>query len=216
MSPALTRRSFTKAGAAALGTAVAGISVAAQAAAVDPDAALVALIASHGDAMAELNALDDASDPLRELFRTTGPARPDALSWRRSDFQRSSIGVGASDPIGDTKAREYGYRGVAWLRKFKTSADWPAASEARRREIVEAYDRWQAAHTAYADRIGLTGANDACDQQSDAVSDIEVAICGYVPMTLDGLRAKARWIASSPQADEWAAFLLRDLSGVAS
>ena len=195
---------------------MAGISVAAQAAAADPDAALVALIASHGEAMAKLDALDAAADPLRELYRTTDPARPDALLWRRSDFQRSSIGVGASDPIGDTKARQYGHRGVEWLRRFKTSADWPEASEARRREIVEAGDRWEAARIAYANQIGLKAANDASDRQSDSVSDIEVAICGFAPTTLDGFRAKAQWIASSPQADEWAAFLLRDLSGVTS
>ena len=128
----------------------------------------------------------------------------------------SSYGLGASSTAEGTEGRIYGARGVEWLRRAKLSGHWPAASEARGCEIVEAFDRWQAARTAYADRIGVTAATGACDRQTDVVSEIEIAICGYVPMSLDGLRAKARWIAASPQADEWAAFLLRDLSGVTS
>ena len=214
MSPTLTRRGFAKAGAAALGTAVAGISVAVQAAVADPDAALVALIASHGEAMAKLDALDAITDPLLARFEAEAPARPDTLLWRSGDFPRTSYGIGASNVVEGTEARIYGSRGVEWLRKTKPAGHWPAASEARRREIIEADDAWARDMRACAVRIGLRAANDACDRQSDVVSEIEMAICDYVPTTLDGLRSKARWIASSPQADEWAAILLRDLSGV--
>ena len=216
MSPTLTRRGFAKAGAAALGTAVAGISVAAQAAVADPDAALVALIASHGEAMAKLDAQDAAADPLRELFHTGVPERPTALVWRRGDFTRTSYGLGCTNPTSDPDTRYYETRGVEWLRKVQPGPQWPPTAEARRREIVEAHDVWRAERRAYSDRIGLSAANEACDLQSEVASDIEIAICGFMPTTLDGLRAKARWIASSPQAEEWAAFLLRDLCGATS
>ena len=216
MSPALTRRGFTKVGAAALGATVTGFSAAARAAVADPDAALIGLIAQHANAMAALDALDAVADPLLVRFKVEAPARPEALSWRPSDFPRTSYGIGASDAVEGTNARAYGFRGVEWLRRAKPAGHWPAASEARRREIVEADEAWTAERRAYADLIGLTAANEACDRQSDVVSDIEIAICGYVPMTLDGFRAKARWIASSPDAEEWAAFLLRDLCGATS
>lgn len=212
----LTRRGFATAGAAALGVAVAGVSVAAQAAAADPDAALVALIAQHAEASAALASLDATADALRARFDEGAPPRPQALLWRRSDFTRTSYGVGASDPIGDTDARCYDIRGVQWLRKAQPGPQWPPAAEARRREIVEAFDGWMAERFAHSARIGLTAANAASDRQFGVVADIEQTICGFAPTTLQGLRLKARWIASSPQADIWAALLLRDLCGASS
>lgn len=210
----ITRRGLVGAAGAALGAGVAGISASALASPADPDAGLVALIARHAEVLAALAALDTAADPLRRLNGATAPAAPEALQWRPADFPGTSYGRGASDAIGDMGAREYRLRGVEWLRRARPSAQWGEAAEVRRREIVGAWDGWQEERRALADRLGLTAANDVCDRASDVVEAVEMGIMDHVPATLAGFRAKAAWIASTKQPEEWCIVLMQDLAGI--
>ena len=210
----VTRRGLVQAGTAVLGAGMAGISVPALASpAPDPDAALVDLIAWHATALTDLAALDDVADPFRNRFEAMALERPAALRWRAEDFPRTSLGRGLSDNDVDTDERWYCVRGVEWLRNARPVAQWTEEAEARRREIVEAHDAWMGEREALADRIGLSAANAACDRMSDNVCEIEMAIMDRAPVTLDGFRAKARWIAASKQPEGWAEALLRDLCG---
>jgi hypothetical protein len=87
--------------------------------------------------------------------------------------------------------------------------------EARRLEIIAAWDAWQAEQAAVRASSGLDAANAIGDATSDAAYAIEEAIWNYQPSTFAGLQAKARWIASTPLAAEAAKHLLRDLCAMA-
>ena len=224
----ITRRGLVKSGAAALGAGVACISVPALASpAPDLDAALVHLIARHATALTDLAALDDVADPFRSRFEEMAPERPAALLWQGDDVMHGIGPTSGKVPNGRGRYRGlFNHNDVERLRtappltKWGPSADGEEpyrvpdpAGETRRWEIVEAHDAWMSEKKALADRIGLTEANAACDRLSDIVCDIEMAIMDRAPVTLDGFRAKARWIAASKQPEGWAEALLRDLCG---
>ena len=83
--------------------------------------------------------------------------------------------------------------------------------EARRVEIIAAWDAWEAAQDAVIESSGLNAANDAVDATSEAMNTIEDAILATSPHTIDGLLAKARWIADKPRSDLYLTPLFRDL-----
>ncbi len=228
MNAPVTRRALLGATSTALGA----VSLPAAALALasptpDPDADLVALIARHTETLAALNTLDEASTPFRDRYFASMPDQPAALLWRWSDVEHEvGPASGKVQVERGTRRGSFACHDVERLRTAPPLTKWgrfaddeepcrvpDPAGEARRWEIVEAHDAWMAEKKALADRIGLTEANAACDRLSDIVCDIEMAIMDRAPVTLDGFRAKARWIAASKQPEGWAEALLRDLCG---
>ena len=227
MSAVLTRRTLALAGAAALGAVVAPIAASAVPIPADPDASLVVLIARHGEALAACVPLDAACRPLLARFEAEAPERPAALLWRWSDAEHGVGPASTCKPARPGRGRGFFDHGdVERLRKAPALTKWgPYADdqepyrvpdpvgETRRREIVEAHDAWMAERSALAERIGLTAANAASDSAGDVVCEVEIGILDHVPTTLAGFQAKARWISSTKNAEEWCVFLLRDLAG---
>lgn len=192
MSPTLTRRGLVQAGAAALGATVAGIPAAGQTA--DRDLALRDLIARHAEAETECLEAEDAADLLFSAALCAYPSRPDALNWHPEDFPRSSYGRAASDALEGTDARAYLSRGAEWLRRLRSS-HLSAEAEARRVEIVEAWDKWQAECREIERRLGYTAAVQRRQQTQEVLGRTFAAIHEATPHTLDGLRLKAGWVA---------------------
>ena len=205
MSAALTRRALALAGAAALGTIMAPIAASAvPLVAVDPDADLLALIARHPVVLAACVQAEDEAERLEGRARGSYPPQPEALNWRPTDFPRTSYGRRASDPIGDEGERRYLSRGVEWLRRGKFVAQWTPEAEARRREIIEAHDRWHAECCEVDVRTGVVAAKQARRTAVLALREVEREIGETEARTLPGLRVKALWVADHLAADPYA------------
>lgn len=204
----ITRRGLVQAASAALASGVAGIPASAATepviARLDPDAALFDLIASHPEALAACVRAEDEADLAGRDAINAHPPWPEALNWKSTDFPRTSYGRAASDPIGDTGERRYVRRGVEWLRTSSFFAQWTEEAEARRREVVEAHDRW---HAECEEVDVLTGYADAKQVKRAAVlalRKIEREIGETEARTLPGLQAKALWVADHLAADPYA------------
>ncbi len=115
--------------------------------------------------------------------------------WRSSDFPRTSYGRAASDAVGDTGRREYGSRGVSWLRRLHSSVQWDGVAEARRQEIVGAHEDWMEARRAVEDATGYTAAVEAETVAAAAFNAAEDDVKLHQPRTLAGLARKALWVA---------------------
>ena len=128
----MTRRGLVQAGTSVLGTMVVPIAASAvPMPAVSPDTGLFALIARHPEVLRQCEQAEDEADRRESDARNAHPPQPEALHWRPTDFPRTSYGRAASDAIGDTDARRYFSRGVEWLRKIESVAQWTEAAEAR-------------------------------------------------------------------------------------
>ena len=68
--------------------------------------------------------------------------------------------------------------------------------EARRQEIIDAYDAWQAEICAVQDAVGFTAASDAEDSAAAAWIAADKALNLYQPSTLAALTRKAQWVAA--------------------
>lgn len=223
MSPALTRRRLARVGAAPIGTAVAGISAAAKASA--PDAALMALIARHGAAVAERNAHTSEHDAAERRFTAAAPACPEALTETFSDILDRLPSTGL-DKHPDGRPWHYFTPGdVERLRAAGPGATviWSTdgrpmptgqnpRGEARRLEILAAYDAWQGEKQALSDRVGLTAAEAEDDRLYEAVWSLRDAIRDTSPATLAGLCAKAKWALTLDDREDENEQVVRDLA----
>ena len=223
MSPALTRRGLVQAGAAALGTMVAGASVTAQAA-PDPDAELFGLIARYGKVAAERNAHAPIHEAAEERFKAGVPPRPEALTETFSDILDHIASTGRDKhpdgrpwpyftPGDVERLRAAGpVMGLVWSEDGRPlPLERNPRGEARRLEILAAHDAWKAEKRALADRIGLTAAEAEDDRLYAAVWSLREAIRRTRPVTIAGLCAKARWAdpLSDSEEDEQ---IVRDLA----
>lgn len=161
----------------------------------DPDAYLLALIGRHADVETALVVAEEEAD--RRLFMALAahPARPETLRWRADDFPQTSYAIGASDAAGDGDGRWYGSRGVGWLRRLSPPQCWTLGCEARRTEILTVFDGWRTECAEVDRQNGVVAAEEAKRATTvelwAAVHDIQ----GAVPHTIEGLRAKAAWLA---------------------
>lgn len=216
MSPAsITRRGLVQAAGAAIGAV--GLPIAASAVpapALDPDAALIDLIARHADADTAFDEAEAEADRLYGVALAAHPPRPDALRWRPGDFSRTSMGVGLSDPVGGGEARVYRDRAILRLRDRPAETWFPSVRlgpecEARRVEILEAFDAWTAKLAVVDDRSGYTAAAEAWDAADAVLADLTRSVLEATPATLAGLAAKARWATGSGLPDSVVAGRLR-------
>lgn len=198
------------------------------------DTPLFDLIVRHGPALAELIAADEMSRAPYAAYSAVALRRPDALYWRAGDRTRPAT----REPAPDSTTYRFIYveADVERMRKgqaftvveHRSPAPWnidevvvrcervpDPVGEARRVEIVAAWDAWQAEKAAVSESSGLDAANAVSDAASDALSAIEEAIQEYQPATFAGLQAKARWIAANPCPADHARHVLRDLCAMA-
>ena len=223
MSPALTRRGLVQASAAALGTMVAGASVTVQAA-PDPDAGLLDLIAHYGEVAAERNAHAPIHEEAEERFKASAPPRPAALTETFSDILDHITSTGCDKhpdgrpwpyftPGDVERLRAAGpVMGLVWSEDGRPlPLERNPRGEARRLEILAAYDAWKAEKRALSNHIGLTAAEAEDDRLYTAVWSLREAIRGTRPVTITGLCAKARWAdpLSDSEEDEQ---IVRDLA----
>ena len=224
MSPALTRRGLVQAGAAALGTMVAGTSVTVQAA-PDPDAGLLDLIASYAEVAAERNAHASIHEAAEERFKASAPPRPAALTETFSDILDHVTSTGCdkhSDgrpwpyftPGDVERLRAAGpVMGLVWSEDGRPlPLERNPRGEARRLEILAAHDAWKAEVRVLADLVGRTAAEAEDDHLYAAVWPLREAIRGTRPVTITGLCAKARWVVALADWEEDGEQVVRDLA----
>lgn len=228
MNAPVTRRALL--GATAAVGAVALPAVVEAAAATHPDAALLDLIARHPAAVAHTDALTAACEGPFARFHAMAPERPAALDFRASDFCHDLPGAHGRERGPDGTVRSfYDISDIARLEAAPPVTKWgdfaddepprrvpDPAGQARRREILDAQARWDAARGAVAERVGLRAANQACDAALEAEVEVENAIAAAVPVTPRGFRAKAAWVVATPseEAGERALALLRALPAI--
>lgn len=177
-----------------------------------PDAGLFDLIQRHGEAEAAIERATVVSDDLWWIAQGAYPPRPDALLWRPGDFPRTSFGKALADRDEDGQPWRYGARAAEWLRDREPFPAWAArmdaamtpaeveAAEARRLEIVTAWDAHSAERRAVHDRVGYTTAAAAEDEMADLVVTLAIEIKRTTPRTLPGLRTLAAWVAGQAEA----------------
>ncbi len=211
MSRALTRRALVASAGAALGVASLPAIAEAVIPASDVDADLFSLLDRFDAAQAAWDATEAPLGAAMDRLVAATPPRPDALVFRFRDYEHD---------LGGSRGRERKPNGD-WLA-FYTDADVgrlriapailrPAMvgddvdpvpmeldpeGEVRRREIVEAYDRWVAACRRAANEVGFTVASEAEDAAADVWSAAEDAVRLCQPWTLAGLARKATWVAN--------------------
>lgn len=225
----ITRRGLVQVSAAALGTMVAPIAVSAvPVAPCDPDAPLFDLIRRHSEAEAAVELATVVSDDLWWIAQGAYPPRPDALLWRPGDFPRTSFGKALADRDEEGRPWWYGARAAEWLRDREPFPAWAArmgaamtpmeaeAAEARRLEIVTAWDTHSAERRAVHDRVGYTAAAVAEDKAADLVVTLAVEIKRTTPRTLPGLHALAAWVAGQAEAGAAHGDLLALFAGMVS
>ncbi len=195
MNVPVTRRALLGA-TAAIGVAVLPRPAAALPSPVDLDAELHALIERFDAARRAWDATDAPLDEAMAQAQAAYPDRPDALRFQWDDFPRTSYGTGAAEPWRQDGTRWYETRGVEWMRKARPVAQWTEKCEARRREIVEAWDGWQAARRKVEDAVGLTAAAQAEFDAAQVWNTADDAVKAYQPRTLAGLAHKAAWVAN--------------------
>lgn len=161
----------------------------------DPDADFYALLDRFAEARAAWDATDAPLEAAMARAKDAYPAEPEPLRFRRDDFPRTSYGTAAAEPWRKDDTRWYGARGVEWLRRSRFVAQWTESCEARRREIIEAWDGWQVARDEVEDAVGLTAAARAEFDAAQTWNDADEALKLYQPRTLAGLARKATWVA---------------------
>ena len=214
MNPALTRRVLVQAGAAALGATVARMPASAHT--LSPDAELFRLLGQEREARAAWLAAADVLDAAADREMRSRPPRPEAL---RSGFMDHCHGLGAA-PRGKVRLPNGNYRAF-WrdedVEELKLAplptrwaidkADAPPRrepdpdGEARRREVIAAYDAWRADRRLVEDAVGLTAATLADDEVGRVLTAAENAIEACRARTIQGLTAKAAWVAARLESD---------------
>ena len=230
MSPTLTRRGLVQAGAAALGTMAAGASATAQAA-HDLDAELFRLLAQEDAARTAWCAASDALDAASDREMRGRPRQPDAL---QSGFLDHCHGLGAA-PGGKVRLPNGNYRAfwrdedVEALKRAPLPTRWAIDKadapprrepdpdgEARHREIIAAYDAWRAGRKAVEDAVGFTAATMADHEAGRALTAAEDALEACRARTIQGLAAKAAWVADrladDPVETTFCASFLREVA----
>ena len=224
MSPALTRRGLVQAGAAAIGATVAGITASAQAAR-STDAFILELIARHGTVVAERNAHASEHEAAEKRFKAAFPPRPEALTETFSDVLDHLPSTGR-----DTRpnGRPWCYYTLCDVERLRgaghvTELVWgedgeplpPVLNqrgERRRLAILAAHDAWQSEKRALADRVGLTAAEAEDDRLYAVMWSLRDMIRETAPVTVVGLRAKAKWALTLDDREEEDEQIVRDLA----
>ena len=192
------------------------------------DGELLALIAQYGPALAELEQSDEMWAGFKDIYDAAKPPRPTTLYWRGLDrtpfptlrekvpgresyrllYEQEDIDAmrAKAEPsmmMSTGPATSLEGSGLAWRPD--------TAAIAREDEILAAWDSWQAEKATVRDSSGLTAIDDLIETQSEVFDAIVDKILDYQPGTFEGLQAKARWIASTPNAKGYAKHLMRDL-----
>lgn len=174
-----------------------------------PDAELLDLDRRRSIADA---AYDAATLREEELDGAGHPAMPAALLLRDSDHELWLNALAVQDGSGEMWFFLLGEAGAALrspqtrLGNYPPDPDHPLFGKAhtitrrvpwperqtRADEIVAAWDRWKTDEKVAQDRCGYTAAQAECERAGKAAGDIERAIEGTAPRTLDGLAVKAR------------------------
>jgi hypothetical protein len=194
------------------------------------DRTLFELIAQHGPAIAESDAAEKAAQAPHALWAQVALNRPYALRWRAEDRTRPQTKEKAPGDTGyflvyaEADVERMRNKHAVTVVEHRSPAPWNVdevvirgerlpdpVGEARRLEIVGAWDAWVAEQAMVAESSGLNAANVLVDEKSEAAYAIERAIWDYNPITFAGLQAKARWIAATPAPSKHAKYLLRDL-----
>ncbi len=112
------------------------------------------------------------------------------------------------------RPRHSGARAAGWLRKHEPFPAWARrvgaalseeeaeACEARRLEILAAWDRWQATRHDVEVGIGHAAAGEASDAAAELVVTPAAEIAASRPRTLAGLRAFGAWFGGRVAADD--------------
>lgn len=188
MSPntALPRRRLL-AGALALPAAAVAALVPAIAAA-DPDAELLELGRQHAETDARYNALNDRCEAVHEAAIAAYPPIPEVLRVRPEDRHFITL-------------QENGFFNADAVRRWRGSGPgggfiWPPSAmgrfDARRAEILAAWDSWMDAQYRARVAVGLIELERQLDAEGDALTDIEHRICALRAKTPAGWRLKAR------------------------
>ena len=195
------------------------------------DAELLSLLAQHRAALVAYEAAEKAREVPYQAYPDAVPPRPKALYWIGSDRVRPT---GRERVPGSEGSWYYVYdaddiermrdKPAMTTLEHRRPAPWDPndtivrkervpdeVGEARRVEIIAAWDSWEVAQEAVIESTGLGAANDAVDAASEALNAIEDAILETTPRTVEGLLAKARWVADKPRSDLYLTPLFRDL-----
>ncbi|MGI3902496.1 MAG: hypothetical protein ACRYF1_18620 [Janthinobacterium lividum] len=161
------------------------------------------------------------------------PPRPRELYWSANDRTRPE---GRERASANSHYLVYEEADVERLRlkpatriiEHRRPADWnpdetivrservpDEPGEVRRLQIIAAWDSWEAEREALFQSSGLDAANDVIDAASEVINAIEDAILQFEPLSVQGLLAKARWIADRPHVEFYLAPLFRDLRSAA-
>ncbi len=213
MNAPVTRRALLGATAAIGAVGLPVVAFASAPPALDVDAALFDLIERYKVLDVAWFAADEHKDEVWWCAWDAHPSRPTALRYEPEDFPRTSYAAGAADQAEEDGSRWYGARGVEWLRCRHQPGSWTPEGEARRREIVEAWDGWTAACAVVDEQFGVGAAREALKQAHRDALSCQSAIMEHVPATPAGIQAKAAWILSQPWPQEQAVTFLRQIAG---
>lgn len=229
MNAPITRRALLGATAAvgAVGLPPMALACRPETSAPDADVALVGLIERHTDAAAAWEAACRDLEAARDRAWAAYPPRPAVLGATSTDFMLHGLA-----PSG--RARTPGGRPMIFfnlddLDRLRNAGPVMShmldedggsvrpvpnpAGEARRREIVDSYDRWLAERADADRRNGLTAAEAAEEALCVVMEAAEAAVESYVPTTFAGLRVKALWVLARCDLADAAVALVYQLAG---
>lgn len=196
-------------------------------AAPDADAALFAIIERHAEAEATWEAACRDLEAAQDRAWAAYPPRPAALTATSADVILHGLAPSGRSRTPGGQAWIYltlddfdRLRAVGLVTSFVLDDTGGSvvivpnpAGEARRREIVDTYDRWLSERAAVDDRLGLTAAEAAEEPLRVVMEEAETAVEAYVPMTFGGVVAKARWALARCDRDDAVLALVRQLAG---
>lgn len=193
----------------------------------EADAALFDLIARHAEATSTWDAACRNLEAVRDRAWAAYPSCPAALTATSADVML--YGLAPSGRSRTPHGRAWIFFNLDDLDRLRDAEPMTSmvldedgqslrpvsnlAGEARRREVVEVYDRWLADRKAVDDRLGLTAAEAAEEPLCAAMEEAEAAVEAHLPTTLASMQAKAAWVlARCDRADAALAFL-RQIAG---
>ncbi len=148
-----------------------------------------------------------ADDAAFESYLMAVPPRPEALRWREGSFPRTSLGYRLS-VRGEDKGW-YGEKAIGWLQDRPAATWFPTLvpplggeCEARRVEILEAWDGYIDDRRSIAVATGYAATCEASDAAADLVVTLAAEIAASRPRTLSGLLALGAWFARRVAADD--------------
>lgn len=155
----------------------------------DPDAKLLELGRQHAEADARYNDLNERCEAAHAAAIAAYPPAPEALRVRDND--RHDFASLQSDGLFNSDA----------IRRFRACAPgggilWPQAAferfDARRAEVLAAWDRWMDAQERARATVGLRELERQLDAQGYALTDLEHHIFALPAKTPAGWRLKAQ------------------------